>query len=750
MAQIIIVNEDKDFSRVLQKKIVQKYGLESVIFHDVAQATSMIGLLPEIQMIISSESIHKKLCDYLIKSSSDEDAVEIKVLVIGSGKSLYPFLSTVPSTLAIDKLIHHTGFVLNLEEAPGWDAAAEAQAIKEAELKAEQEREAEIQAARIVEAEIKAAEQRAADLKAAQLKALQDKANQAKAAQIKLAQEKVAEAAAIKEKEAQEKAVLEKIAQEKLVQVKAAQEKAAQEKLALRKEAVEKIELERAAREKIIQENLAQKKAAEEKEAQEKAALELIAQEKAAQEAAEKEKILKEKVARAKAAQGKAIAQKIEKAKETKFKAALENEANLKIAHEKATEEKIAQEKLAEKKAAEVKALKEKTAELKAIREKAAQDKAAELIAAKEKAAEVEKDDDEDQKTTVFKMPKLSPDNSEEQIKSDYVAINTKFLVHLDMLENKFNLFSRIKKDDGFKYNIKIAANSKMSKVDIGRIIMRGGKDLYVKSDDYPVASEYFTIPFLQRFKDPTLSQVERMVLNSDSYDILLDVFKESSFTKYTIELIKELVKSIDVLLNLPNPIEGYFNILKQKSLSYGYCHSYLTGLLIFKTIENFTWKKDQSKNKILYLALFHDLSLNNNRLIEAHHNLTHEMPKLTEAEKHILNVHAEASASILEKIVRAPKELTVLIREHHGLKQGNGFLETLSLSISPLSMAFMVTEEFVTSYLNLWNSSDKENVHEFVRTYPDEVFKTLALKYDRLTYMDVVAELMKLISGLK
>jgi HD-GYP domain-containing protein (c-di-GMP phosphodiesterase class II) len=359
--------------------------------------------------------------------------------------------------------------------------------------------------------------------------------------------------------------------------------------------------------------------------------------------------------------------------------------------------------------------------------------------------------EEDNEKTTVFRMPDLTDAEVTAEVEKEiieYLPINTKYFLNIPIIKTTFDIYSRIQKDEDFAYNVTMSANSEVTRVEIERIIVRSGEEFYVKEEDFSIANDYFSTCFLNRFKDPDLSVFDRMLLNAESYEILLEVFRDSSFTKYSIEIIKELIKSIDYLSRRPSAIEEFFKGLGQKKLSYGYCHSFLTGLLILKIIENFEWKKDQSKNKILYLALFHDLALHNSRLIGAHHNIARDFNKLSEAEKQILNTHADVSASILEKIVKAPKELTLLIREHHGLKTGIGFSESHGLGIGPLSMAYMVTEDFVTAYLNLWQASDKEKIEEFLKMFPEDIFKELNVKYDRLTYADAVNELRKFIKG--
>jgi hypothetical protein len=307
-----------------------------------------------------------------------------------------------------------------------------------------------------------------------------------------------------------------------------------------------------------------------------------------------------------------------------------------------------------------------------------------------------------------------------------------------------FDIYSRVKKGEDFSYSIKVKANTEIPKTEIDRIIVRGGKELFVSASDFLKASEFFGTKFLSRFSGSDLTSSSRQQLNSDSYEILLDVFKESSFTKYSIEIIKELIKSLDTSLKGEDAFKNMLITIKKSDLNYGLVHCFLSSYLLLKVIENFDWKKDQSRNKILYLALFHDLALHNTRLIKSHHrsNDANESVKLSASDKQIINDHADSSALILETIVKAPKELTTLIREHHGLKSGKGIPETLSLGINPVNIAFIVIEIFVSRYLDSWQSADNVEIDLFLKTYPEEIFKELNITFPKLTYAEIVTAL--------
>lgn len=373
-----------------------------------------------------------------------------------------------------------------------------------------------------------------------------------------------------------------------------------------------------------------------------------------------------------------------------------------------------------------------------------------ETIVVEEKKVEIkeeiqDKDKDED-KTTVFKMPLLEKKPVAAEVKaktpsSIYTAVNLKYFIDIPQANIEFNLFSRIKKSDSFDYSIKYAIGTKLSSADIERLITRGIKELFVDTIDYKKIHETLSLNFLSRFKNPNLTTIGKIQLNSDCFEIMLDVFKNSSMDKFSVEIIKEMIKLLTEFSTTNLPMLDFTECYFQKKLSYGYSHLHLTSILIFQIIDRFPWSKDQSKNKIIYLSLFHDMALHNDRLIKLHHNHAFEMSKLNEEEKQILHNHADAAASILENIIKAPKELTSIIREHHGLRSGKGFIESLSVGVTPLTMAFIVTENFATRYLEHCEKSETPD-KEIGKELLEKDFIEMKLKFDKLTYLDVVLAL--------
>lgn len=346
-------------------------------------------------------------------------------------------------------------------------------------------------------------------------------------------------------------------------------------------------------------------------------------------------------------------------------------------------------------------------------------------------------------KTTIFQVPKegLKPENAPTEFHSFHINY---FLNLPDEVLIDFSIYTRIKKQTEFEYNQKFSANSKITKADIDKFAMRTAKELYVPKEEFGKANEFLNKFLLEKFKNPSINALDLLLLNSHSYEILMDVFKNSSFDKYSIEIIKEMVKSISTLAKNPEAFTIFLTALSTKKISYSYSHAYLTCVLIFLIVDKFSWGKSHSKNKIVYLSLFHDLCLQTERMVKLHHHYFEELKNLSEEEKQLMNSHADDSAAILENIVKAPKELTTLIREHHGVKHGKGFTQAPGLSIDPLSMTFVVCEELVTHYLDIYEKLDKTQTKEPSKHQVDILLKGLSDKYDKLAYREAVTEVQK------
>ncbi|MEA9357109.1 hypothetical protein SHI21_12865 [Bacteriovorax sp. PP10] len=326
-----------------------------------------------------------------------------------------------------------------------------------------------------------------------------------------------------------------------------------------------------------------------------------------------------------------------------------------------------------------------------------------------------------------------------------YSAINRLYFKELHQVKFPFNVYSRIKKNSGFEYLLKISAGATLSENEMERLMLRTGKEFFVMDKNFEEASLFLHENLMNKFHQENITTEKKMHLNSDCFEIIMDLFKNETIDKSISIVVKQLISSWKQAIVDPESLNNFISNPINKKLFYGYRHSYMTCLLMLQCSKHFVFRIERIEIKMLYLCLFHDMTLQNERLLKLHHNFEKERGQLSEEEMIIVLEHSHRAALKLESMINSPEELISLIREHHGMKSGKMFADNLSLSISPLNMVFMVVEDFVTNFINAWDKSADENL---AQEQIGVIVNELKVKYSKLIYKDAVDALEKIVNA--
>lgn len=360
--------------------------------------------------------------------------------------------------------------------------------------------------------------------------------------------------------------------------------------------------------------------------------------------------------------------------------------------------------------------------------------------------------------TTVFQIPKnfntLSKINIQnilneskdkeiqEDIKADdvnYFEIDIRLLKTKNEIKFPCQCFTRVKKGDQYEYSLKIEKDSSFGEKEYDKLYIRGIKQLWINDDDYIKSFPIFTKIFVNNITNLNLSYAERLLITSDSFEILLKLIKENKVDQNLVEIIKATLPSYDFFTKLENPLLLFFEALKQTKVSYGLTHSCITCLIMHRVYTNFEWSKDYTKNKINYITFFHDLCLGSEKIIKLHHQFQENKDNLTNEEKITIEKHADRIAKLLERIVKVPKELVALLREHHGALNGLGISENLNLRIYPFTKLLIITEKI--SYLLIERIELSPN-RDFDLSDLRDIFNELKLDFDKPGYQEIFREI--------
>lgn len=352
--------------------------------------------------------------------------------------------------------------------------------------------------------------------------------------------------------------------------------------------------------------------------------------------------------------------------------------------------------------------------------------------------------------TTVFQIPKSGLTASNINIKNivneslnsdviEYFEIDIRLLKTKTEINFPCDCYTRVKKGEHFEYSKKIEKNSAFSSNEYSKLFNRGIKQLWINQNDYLKSFPVFTKIFTQNISDLTLSYSERLTITSDAYEIMLKLIKENKIDQNLVEIIKVTLPSYDFFTKIEDPISTFLSELKKSKHSFGLTHSTLTCLIMHRVFTQFEWSKDYTKNKINYVTFFHDLCIGSDKLIKLHHNFFEEKNNINPEDLMLIEKHADKIAKLLEKIVKAPKELVALLREHHGSINGIGINENLNLRIYPFTKLLIISEKIAFECLKMIElSSTKEIDMKDIKYILDENKP----KFEKQGYAEIYKEL--------
>ena len=154
-------------------------------------------------------------------------------------------------------------------------------------------------------------------------------------------------------------------------------------------------------------------------------------------------------------------------------------------------------------------------------------------------------------------------------------------------------------------------------------------------------------------------------------------------------------------------------NLKDQSSLEFHYRLIELTSFIGGHLIDdmNFTNKKEQIK-RLVFASYFCDMTLTDPTHI--HHRSVSDGEKLSLEDHNKINFHALRASELVGTYKDTPKEVSLIIRQHHGSFSGIGFPAQKSSELLPLSKIFMISQDLAYAIL----TDEKTEALEVLRNY--------------------------------
>lgn len=249
--------------------------------------------------------------------------------------------------------------------------------------------------------------------------------------------------------------------------------------------------------------------------------------------------------------------------------------------------------------------------------------------------------------------------------------------------------------DNPKQYDLRIKKMTDFSEADIQPMIQEGVTHLYVNKLDRLEFVNNVTSELITLLEGTDLSPTEELSAIDKSVELLSRKLLSIGVNEETIKLANKNIENMKrVVKSNPKMAKLLERLLSNRS-SYLYKHTQILTYVSLHIIRNIDWGNPEQEDKISFIAFFHDIALENDRQAQIKSTKELKTAEFDTAEKTLVERHAQLAADIVSKFPHAPMGADQIIRQHHGTLNGIGFSEHFGNNVSPISIVFIVAEEF-------------------------------------------------------
>ncbi len=252
----------------------------------------------------------------------------------------------------------------------------------------------------------------------------------------------------------------------------------------------------------------------------------------------------------------------------------------------------------------------------------------------------------------------------------------------------------------------------------------------------------------VHKLNDLNISAEEKMDLTNEAMDIVGHRVKEMGLTKDVIQISEASISALNDIAKKKfkkakgkdsrNKLKNLLSELLSADVSFRYKHCQLITYLIHHVIDNLEWGNNEHKEKLVYVAFFHDIILTTDE--QAQIQSDEEMIELglTSEEQIVVKMHALTASTLVREFPKLPLGVDAIIKQHHGSKTGVG-LSRIDRPLSPLAAAFMVVEE-LACYIIMQEENgltlQSEKIIPFIQAkFSDRQFKASVAAIEKLKF---------------
>jgi HD-GYP domain-containing protein (c-di-GMP phosphodiesterase class II) len=299
------------------------------------------------------------------------------------------------------------------------------------------------------------------------------------------------------------------------------------------------------------------------------------------------------------------------------------------------------------------------------------------------------------------------------------------------------DVYIRLKKKGEYQYIKRIHKDDNFDNATIEKYISQGLTDFYIPKDYKENFMNFVSNKLVGKLESDKISVEDKVNVNAHSFEMATEEIKQMGFTTANVQLAEATIKSMQKVFEKSPKINSLFNAILSSKGSYAFQHSQLTSIICSQIVENSKWGSEVQKEKLSFIAFFHDISLAEKPdLMRIHTEKELTNAALSEQDKALVLEHALESAKMIQSFPQLPMGADIIIKQHHGSLDGRGFVTNFSSQLSPLAQVFLVAEDFSRIVIEKKESGDKLVVKD--------ILEDMLNLYDKEALRKVVRTLWK------
>ncbi|MBT3235558.1 MAG: hypothetical protein HN353_06385 [Bdellovibrionales bacterium] len=320
---------------------------------------------------------------------------------------------------------------------------------------------------------------------------------------------------------------------------------------------------------------------------------------------------------------------------------------------------------------------------------------------------------------SVSSILNIKPHDESQGGSDQYFPIPINYLIN--MKKSDYDLSLQDFDDEGNTIYVKqFSAGSALAPNMIMDLIRAGHSSIMISADNQMDFTNDLTTQLLADLTPEELQQGKPVVTTSLSSMELEKILKKIGIPRETVTCAEFHITAMLKIIKKNAKLREAFQQIRQRRTDYVYQHSELVVYIMIHIIKKSEWGRPEYEQKVPFAGFFHDVMLTDPKLGSVNSEKQLEDSNFTQEEQKLTLTHARLAADLLRDCQDVPPDTDVIVRQHHGMLNGEGFSDSYQLSYPPLARAFIVAERYAQSIISAHRANQEHNKTEVLQNLKD------------------------------